>query len=86
MFGALRLHEMNSYLSEEKLHFLRLGIGFSEGVHGNRFHHLIIERSVAVIGGSFRDFVHDIHPFDYLAEGGIAAVKMRRILMHDEEL
>ena len=58
----------------------------TEGVYGNGFHHLLVQRSVLIIGRSFSDFVHNLHTFNDFTKGCIAAIQMRRVLVHNKEL
>ena len=68
------------------LTFFRFRIICSESLHGYSFHFLFVQRTVVVIGIFFRDTVYHVHSFDHLAERGVASVKMRSRLVHDEEL
>ena len=79
-----RLHaEIVSALRE----LLRLGILDAEGLDRDGLHALVgfglVVHHVARGAG---DLVHDLDALDDLAEGGVLAVKVRRILMHDEKL
>src|SRR4030095_10897378 len=42
--------------------------------------------AIAIGGRRAADLPHDIHPFNHLAENGMAVVKMRRRRQRDEEL
>lgn len=49
-------------------------------------HFLFLAGSVAVIGGSFGDLIHNVHTVDNAAESGVISVKEEGILVDDEEL
>ena len=68
------------------LHFLRFRILDTKGFYRDFFHLLWRARPVIEVRTHGCDFIHHINALDHLAESCILAVKMRRKLMHDEEL
>ena len=65
---------------------LGLRIGFPVGVYGDGSDLLLCHRPVVGAGLGGGDGIHHIHAGSDLAKGGILAVQMLGILMHDEEL
>ena len=65
---------------------LGLGIGFPMGVYGDGSDFLLYNRPIlgAGLGGS--NGIHHIHAGGHLTEGGVLAVQVFGILVHDEEL
>ena len=68
------------------LHFLRFRILDTEGFHRDLFHLLRRARPVIEVRTHGCDLIHYINALDHLAESCILPVKMRRKLMHNEEL
>lgn len=66
--------------------FLRLRIGLAEGIYCHMLHNLRLQRTVAIVRAGIGDLVDRLHAFDHLAKGGIAAIQMGGVLVHDEEL
>ncbi len=64
----------------------RLRIVNAEGLNGDCLHHLRHNGSVSIVGVTLCNGIDGVHTLDDLAEGGICTVKVRRCLMHDEEL
>ena len=52
----------------------------------NRLNTLRFQRFIAEIGLHIGDLINCFNAFSDLAEGGILAIKVRGIFMHDEEL
>jgi hypothetical protein len=50
------------------------------------FYNLIFERLILIIRFGVRNFVNDVQAVRDFAERGILTVKMRRVLVHNEEL
>lgn len=62
------------------------GVVLTLGVYRHRLHALGGLGLIAPAGGGGDDGVGHLHALDDLAEGGIAAVQVRGILMHDKEV
>ena len=65
---------------------LGLGIAFAMGVHGDGSDLLLLDRTVGRTDFRCRDGIHHIHAGSDLAEGGVLAIQMLGILVHDKEL
>ena len=67
-------------------HFLRLRIGETEGVGGDAGHDDGDNGAVEAVRANGGDAVYHVHAADDLTEGRVLSVKVRGILVHDEEL
>ena len=65
---------------------LRLGVILAEGLYGDVLHALGLGRLVVIVALHGGDGVHDVETLRDLAEGGVLAVEVRRLVVHDEEL
>ena len=65
---------------------LGLGEHFAVGVHGDGGDFLLCNGAVLGAGFDTGDGIHHVHAGRYLAEGGVLAVQVLGIGMHDEEL
>ena len=65
---------------------LGFGIDFAVGVHGDGSNFLLRQRTVIPVGLNAGNGIHHIHAGSDLAEGGVLAVQMLGIGVHDEEL
>ena len=65
---------------------VRLRVGLAVGVHGDGSDFLLHLRTVAAVGLDGGDGVHHVHAGSHLAEGGVLAVQVLGVGVHDEEL
>ena len=65
---------------------VRLRVGLAVGVHGDGGDFLLHLRTVIVVGLDGGDGVHHVHAGSHLAEGGVLAVQVLGVGVHDEEL
>ena len=63
-----------------------LGIGLAEGIYGNAFHYLVLQRTITVISRGICNLIYHIHALNDLTESGIRAIQVRTGFVHDEEL
>ena len=68
------------------LHLLGFGIFHTEGINRDLLHDLRLQRLIAEIGLAGSDLIDNLHAFDNLTECCVAAIQMRRVLVHDKEL
>ena len=64
----------------------RLGILDAEGLGSDLLHLLLGLGTVVVVGGGVGDLVDNLHALDDLAEGGVLAVEVGSLIVHDKEL
>ena len=62
------------------------GIVNAEGIYSYLLHCLSVDGLIVAAGHAICDLVDILHALDDLAEGGILAVKVRCVLVHDEKL
>ena len=65
---------------------VRLRVGLAVGVHGDGGDFLLHLRTVIAVGLDGGDGVHHVHAGGHLAEGGVLAVQVLGVGVHDEEL
>ena len=65
---------------------VRLRVGLAVGVHGDGSDFLLHLRTVIAVGLDGGDGVHHVHAGSHLAEGGVLAVQVLGVGVHDEEL
>ena len=65
---------------------VRLRIGLAVGVHGDGGNLLLHLGTVIAVGLDGGDGVHHVHTGSHLAEGGVLAVQVLGVGVHDEEL
>ena len=65
---------------------VRLRVGLAVGVHGDGGDFLLHLRTVIAVGLDGGDGVHHVHAGSHLAEGGVLAVQVLGVGVHDEEL
>jgi hypothetical protein len=62
------------------------GVAALRGLHRDGLDDDVLQRAVAVAGRRAADLLHDLEPFDDLAEDRVAIVQMRCGRERDEEL
>ena len=65
---------------------LGLGIGLALSVYGDGNDLLLSHGTVSHAGSGGSDGIHNVHAGSDLAEGGVLAVQVLSVLVHDEEL
>ena len=69
-----------------RLELFGFGVVDAEGLGGDFLHLLLGLGAVVVVGGGVGDDVDHVHALDDLAEGGVLAVEVGGLVVHDEEL
>ena len=83
------LHSQDVFKSESAVgvrELLGLGEHFVVGIHGDGGDLLLGEGAVLGAGAGGGDGIHHVHAGGYLAEGGVLAVQVLGVGVHDEEL